>query len=335
MTQLLMFSATVAAADAEAAAADAADTDVELPWEFGELPAAEAPAEAPAETAPAMAAGDKRSAAEVDVQWVLLKRDTPAGVTEMCDDALEASRAAMRAAAGLAPAAANARSPAPAATAQGRVLKSTPKTPRDKKGRRVPKRRPKTGVERDQEEEWKGIQAAEQVHREEQVLQREVKAVWGEHFREQLAGEGNKAAQRAAMRTIQNEADYIVATGKAEKKRTKAGAAREARRMHDLTELEKWRGKQGGAASAARAAEEAERAKNEAAWRQIQAKKNAQTLQHTTQKQIVAHRTELHRLLRAVETQAARAGGSGEGGVSPLRNLLLLVMSRAFLRDCL
>lgn len=298
------------AADAEAAAEDAADVDVEKSWAFGdEGEDAEAPAEEPA----AMAAGDKRSAAETAAPWVLLKRDTPAGVAQYAGDALEASRAAMRAVHGLAPAAA--RNAAPAATARGRVLKSTPSTPRDKKGRRVPKRWPKTGAAHDQEEEWKRLQAAEQMHKEEQALQREVKAVWGEHFREQLAGEGNKAAQRAAARTVQNEADYIVATCKAKKKRTKAAAAREARRMHDLAELDKWRAKQGGAASAAQAAEEAERATNEAAWQKIHTSKKAQTLQHTTQKQIVAHRTELHRLLRAVETQATRAGGEGGAAV--------------------
>jgi hypothetical protein len=243
--------------------------------------------------------------------WVLLQRDTPKGVAEFADDALEASRAALRAASGLAPAPASAPSPAPAPELE--ELKSTPSTPRDRHGRRRPRRRPRTDREKAQEAEWQAIQAQDNEHKEQQRLQADVKAVWGEHFRASLAAEGNKAGQRAGLQQLENEAEYTRATTLSEKKRSKAASAREARRMHDLAALDAWRQKQSGAASAAADKEQQERSNNEAQWRAIQAKKKDQQQQRKSQKQIIKHRSELARRLRAVETAAASAGVGGGG----------------------
>ena len=233
--------------------------------------------------------------------WVLLQRDTPSGVAAFADDALAASRAAMRAAAGLQPAAEKNK------VVEEKELKSPPSTPRDREGRRKPKRRPPTNVEKAQQEEWSAIQRKYQEDREDQRLRAAAKVAWGEQFRKKLTADGDRAGQKEAARQRDNDAEYIRATRQSEQKRKKAAAARKARRQHDIAALDAWRKGQSGAASAAAAKEEEERTKCELQWKAIQANKAAQQRQRQNQKEIVKHRSKLERLLRMADEAAASA----------------------------
>jgi hypothetical protein len=234
--------------------------------------------------------------------WVLLQRDTPSGVAAFADDALAASRAAMRAAAGLQPAAEEKK-----VVEEKTDLQSTPSTPRDRDGRRKPKRRPLTNVEKAQQEEWQSIQREHQEHQGDRRLRAAAKVAWGEEFRKQLTAKGDKAGQKAAARQLDNDAEYIRATRLYEQKRKKAAAVSKARRQHDIAALNAWRQEQSGAASAAAAKEEEERVTSEQQWKAIQANKAAQQTQRKNQKQIVKHRGELERLLRMADDAATSA----------------------------
>ncbi len=235
------------------------------------------------------------------VPWVLLQRDTPSGVATFADDALAASRAAIRAAAGLQPAAKEKK------VVEEKELKSTLSTPRDREGRRKPKRRPPTNVERAQQEEWSAIQREHQEHLEDQRLRAAAKIAWGEQFRKKLTADGDKTGQKDAARQLDNDAEYIRATHQSEQKRKKAAAARKARRQHDIAALDAWRKGKSGAASAAAAKDKEERAKSELQWKAIQANKDAQQTQRKNQKEIVKHRSKLERLLRMADEAAASA----------------------------
>ena len=234
--------------------------------------------------------------------WVLLQRDTPSGVAAFADDVLAASRAVLR---GVEPAQVGKTSQRNLGSVPAAELKSTVSTPRDTHGRRKPRRRPLTDAEKAQREEWRAIQTEHQEHQNEQRLRAAAKIAWGEQFRKQLASQGSQAGQRAASRQLENDVDYIRATGLSEQKRKKSAAARKARRQHDIAALDAWRQRQTGAASAAVGRAQEERAKSEQQWQAIQAKKADLQRQREDQNEIVRHRSKLGALLRAVDDAAA------------------------------
>ena len=236
--------------------------------------------------------------------WVLLQRDTPSGVAAFADDVLAASRAVLR---GVEPALVEKSSRRNAGSVAATELKSTVSTPRDSHGRRKPRRRPLTDAEKAQREEWRAIQTEHQQHQKEQRLRAAAKIAWGEQFRKHLASQGSQAGERAASRQLENDVEYIRATGQSEQKRNKAAAARKARRQHDIAALDAWRQRQTGAASEAVEKAQEERAKSEQQWQAIQAKKADLQRQRENQKDIVRHRSKLGALLRAVDDAAASA----------------------------